>query len=234
MKAIILAGGFGTRISEETDLKPKPMVLIGDKPILWHIMNIYAQQGISKFVIAGGYKFDVIEKWIESINFGDWEVEAIDTGLTTQTGGRIRQCMQAIGNERVSVTYGDGVGNIRISALIKQHEQSGKLATVTAVHPPARFGVIEIANGLVTHFGEKEHTKSDWINGGFFILEPEVLNYIESDYEPFENFPLSRLVASQQLSAYKHEGFWQPMDTLREKIILTELNVGGNPPWLNF
>lgn len=234
MKVIILAGGYGTRISEETDVKPKPMVLIGDKPILWHVMNIYASQGFTDFVIAGGYKFNVIEHWVSSTDFGGWSVTAIDTGLDTQTGGRIRQCMAHIGRERVFVTYGDGVGNVPVSLILEQHIAMGKLATVTAVHPPARFGVVEIEDGLVTHFGEKEHTNVGWINGGFFVLEPSVVDYIHNDSEPFEKFPLPRLVAENQLASYEHEGFWQPMDTLREKNLLSEFMIGGKPPWLEF
>ena len=234
MKVILLAGGFGTRISEETDVKPKPMVLIGDKPILWHVMSIYAEQGFTDFVIAGGYKFNVIDEWVSSTDFGCWSVTALDTGLNTQTAGRIRQCMNHVGNEPVLVTYGDGVGNIPVLRVLEEHNSRGKLATVTAVHPPARFGVIEIENGLVTHFGEKDHTNVGWINGGFFVLQPEVINYIHDDNEPFERDVLPRLVSESQLSSFEHEGFWQPMDTLREKNLLSELVGEGTPPWLNF
>lgn len=234
MKVIILAGGFGTRISEETDVKPKPMVLIGEKPILWHVMSIYAEQGFTDFVIAGGYKFNVIDEWVGSTDFGSWNVTALDTGLNTQTAGRIRQCMEHVGNEPVLVTYGDGVGNIPVLKVLEEHNSRGKLATVTAVHPPARFGVIEIENGLVTHFGEKDHTNVGWINGGFFVLQPEVINYIHDDNEPFERDVLPRLVSESQLSSFEHEGFWQPMDTLREKNLLSELVGEGTPPWLNF
>lgn len=234
MKVILLAGGYGTRISEETDVKPKPMVLVGEQPILWHVMSIYAQQGFTDFVIAGGYKFEVIDDWVRNSNFGDWTVAALDTGLDTQTGGRIRKCMKHIGPERVFVTYGDGVGNVPVAKVLEQHKDSRKLATVTAVHPPARFGVVEIENGLVTHFGEKDHTNVGWINGGFFVLEPEVVNYIHSDDEPFEKYALPRLVADAQLASYEHEGFWQPMDTLREKNLLTEFVTEVKPPWLIF
>lgn len=234
MKVILLAGGYGTRISEETDVKPKPMVLIGEKPILWHVMSIYAAQGFTDFVIAGGYLYEVIDQWVRETDFGDWDVTALNTGLNTQTGGRIRQCMEHIGSERVFVTYGDGVGNVPINNVLEQHVSSGKLATVTAVHPPARFGVVEIENGLVTHFGEKDHTNVGWINGGYFVLEPEVLNYIHNDDEPFEKYALPRLVSEGQLASYEHEGFWQPMDTLREKNLLTELLGNTAPPWLQF
>ena len=234
MKAILLAGGYGTRISEETDVKPKPMVLIGGKPILWHVMNIYAQHGFTDFVIAGGYKFEVINEWVAQTHFSHWNVSAIDTGLETQTGGRIAQCMKHIGHERVFVTYGDGVGNIPIKKVLQHHELQKKLATVTAVRPPARFGVIEIEAGEVTHFGEKDHTNAGWINGGFFILEPEVVEYINDDSEPFEKFALPRLVNEKQLTAYEHEGFWQPMDTLREKNLLEAMVSESLPPWLQF
>jgi glucose-1-phosphate cytidylyltransferase len=234
MKVILLAGGYGTRISEETDVKPKPMVLIGDRPILWHVMTIYAQQGFKDFVIAGGYKYDVIDKWVKSMDFGDWSVQSLDTGLDTQTGGRIRQCMEIVGDEPVFVTYGDGVGNVPIAKVLDLHKSRGLLATVTAVHPPARFGVVEIEDGLVTHFGEKEHTNVGWINGGFFVLEPEVIKYIKDDGEPFEKYSLPRLVAENQLGSYEHEGFWQPMDTLREKNLLEEMIAEAKAPWLQF
>lgn len=234
MKVILLAGGFGTRISEETDVKPKPMVLIGDKPILWHVMSIYAEHGFTDFIIAGGYKFDVIDEWVNSNDFGNWNVSALNTGLNTQTAGRIRQCMEFIGSQPVLVTYGDGVGNIPIKHVLEQHISRGKLATVTAVHPPARFGVIEIEDGLVSHFGEKDHTNVGWINGGFFVLQPEVIKYIHDDNEPFERDVLPRLVAESQLASFEHEGFWQPMDTLREKNLLSELLGDGTPPWLKF
>lgn len=234
MKVILLAGGYGTRISEETDIKPKPMVLIGDKPILWHVMSIFAAHGHTEFVIAGGYKFEVIDQWVKETDFKNWSVSAIDTGLETQTGGRIRQCMEFIGDESVFITYGDGVGNVPINKVLEEHRRKGKLATVTAVHPPARFGVIEIENGLVTHFGEKDHTNVGWINGGFLVVEPEVINYIHDDSEPFEKYALPRLVDVNQLSSFEHEGFWQPMDTLREKNLLIELLNSGTPPWLQF
>lgn len=234
MKVILLAGGYGTRISEETDVKPKPMVLIGGKPILWHVMMIYAQQGFKDFVIAGGYKCEVIDKWVSSTDFGDWKVEVIDTGLDTQTGGRIKQCLDYIGEERVFVTYGDGVGNVNLKNLLDFHLQNGKLATVTAVRPPARFGVLESENGLVTHFGEKNQTDAGWINGGFFVLEPTVKNFITSHLEPFEKSPLVRLVGRRELMAFHHHGFWQPMDTLREKNELEEYAKTITVPWLKF
>ena len=233
MKAILLAGGYGTRISEETDVKPKPMVLISGKPILWHVMSIYAQQGVTDFLIAGGYKFDVIDHWVKSTNFGGWNVEVLDTGLDTQTGGRIKQSLNFIGEERVFVTYGDGVGNVNLKNLLDFHLQSGRLATVTAVRPPARFGVLESENGLVTHFGEKNQTDAGWINGGFFVLESAVKDFIVGDSEPFEKLPLVRLVERKELMAFHHHGFWQPMDTLREKRELEEFAKLPSVPWLN-
>lgn len=231
MKVIILAGGLGTRISEETETKPKPMVLLDDKPIIWHLMNSFATQGVTEFVIATGYLGYVIHEWVDNLK-SDWEITALDTGSTTMTGGRIRQCMEFIGHERVFATYGDGLGNINLKALLGFHQHQGRLATVTAVRPPARFGVLESSNGLVTHFGEKRQADAGWINGGYFILEPEVINYISADIEPFETGALPRLVAASELNAFHHEGYWQPMDTLRERNELAELALSPNPPWI--
>jgi glucose-1-phosphate cytidylyltransferase len=232
LKAIILAGGLGTRISEETETKPKPMVLLDDKPILWHLMNIFAKQGISDFVIATGYKGSVIHDWVQELEV-PWMVKALDTGTNTMTGGRIRQCMEFIGNERVFATYGDGLANINLGKLLSYHIHQGRLATVTAVRPPARFGVLVSSNGLVTHFGEKRQADAGWINGGFFVLEPGIASEIVTDSEPFETGALPRLVEKQELSSYEHQGFWQPMDTLREKNELSLMAQSGNPPWLN-
>ena len=231
MKVIILAGGLGTRISEETSDKPKPMVEIAGKPILWHLMNIFACQGFTEFIIATGFKGHVISDWVQLID-EPWEVTAIDTGLDTQTGGRIRMCMELIPGERVIATYGDGLGNVNLRKLVQFHKKNGLLGTITAVRPPARFGVLESSNGLVTHFGEKNQTDSGWINGGFFVLEPEVSNLIFDLKEPFEIGALPRLVDAQQLSAFHHEGFWQPMDTLREKNELELLARETVPIWL--
>ena len=230
MKVIILAGGLGTRISEETFDKPKPMVLIDDKPILWHLMNIFAQQGFTDFLIAAGYKSQVIVDWVETMNF-EWNVQVLDTGLETQTGGRIKLCMNQFPGERVFATYGDGLANVNLMKLLSFHERHQGLATLTAVHPPARFGVVETNNGLVTHFGEKSQAGSGWINGGFFILEGGVANYVHSISEPFETGAIPRLVQESQLMAYHHEGFWHPMDTLREKQDLGRMLLKGNPPW---
>ena len=231
MKVVILAGGFGTRISEETADKPKPMVPIDGKPILWHIMNIYAKQGLKDFIVATGYKGEVISDWVNSLET-NWNIEAVDTGLETQTGGRIRKCMNLYPGERVLATYGDGVGNINIKHLLAFHESHGKMATLTAVRPPARFGYLDMVNGEVVHFGEKNQSDAGWINGGYFVLESAVSKYITNSSEPFETGALPRLAREGELMAFEHGGFWQPMDTLREKQDLQKLAHEGNPPWL--
>jgi glucose-1-phosphate cytidylyltransferase len=254
MKIAILAGGLGTRISEETDTKPKPMVLIDDKPILWHLMNTFALQGFNEFVLALGYKSEVIKRWlvdlhelegnftveinkqiiekIEKLNSNDWKVTALETGLDSQTGGRVSKILTFLKNERVIVTYGDGLANVNINKLLEFHESHGKLATVTAVRPPARFGYLELEDSTVTHFGEKNQLDTGWINGGFFVLEPEVVNYIDSDTEPFEVGALPRLAKEKNLKAFMHSGFWQPMDTLRERNDLANMAKLNPPPWL--
>jgi glucose-1-phosphate cytidylyltransferase len=232
LKVIILAGGLGTRISEETETKPKPMVLLDNKPIIWHLMNIYATQGYDDFIIATGYKGEVISSWVDSTLNEKWKVRAFDTGINTMTAGRIKKCMELVPGERVMVTYGDGLGNISIKNLLEFHEQKKKLATVTAVRPPARFGVLETENGLVKHFGEKNQADAGWINGGFFVLESHVANMINSDLDLFETKTLPKLVEDDQLAAYNHEGFWQPMDTLREKKLLEELAREKLQPWI--
>ena len=254
MKIAILAGGLGTRISEETDTKPKPMVLIDDKPILWHLMNTFALQGFNEFVLALGYKSEVIKRWlvdlhelegnftveinkqnvekIEKLNSKDWKVTALESGLDSQTGGRVSKILTFLKNERVIVTYGDGLANVNINKLLEFHESHGKLATVTAVRPPARFGYLELEDSTVTHFGEKNQLDTGWINGGFFVLEPEVVNYIDSDTEPFEVGALPRLAKEKNLKAFMHSGFWQPMDTLRERNDLANMAKLNPPPWL--
>jgi glucose-1-phosphate cytidylyltransferase len=254
MKVIILAGGLGTRIAEETEHKPKPMVLIDDKPILWHLMNIFSLQGLNEFTLALGYRSDVIKRWLLDLNDLDgsitidtlkkevehikknsifsWKVTALETGLNTQTGGRIAQCMKAAPGEQVIATYGDGLANISIAKLLAFHKSHGKLATVTAVRPPARFGHLVIEDGRVAHFGEKNQADAGWINGGFFVLEPEVANFVASDMEPFESGALTKLAEANELMAYQHDGFWQPMDTLREKQDLARLAQQPTPPWL--
>jgi glucose-1-phosphate cytidylyltransferase len=231
MKVIILAGGLGTRISEETGDKPKPMVLLDDKPIIWHVMNIYAQQGISDFVIATGHLGGIIHDWVKSLKT-PWNITALNTGEKTLTGGRIRQCLELIGPERCFATYGDGLGNINLKQLLDFHINQGRTATVTAVRPPARFGLLESSNGMVTSFTEKNQAHAGWINGGFFVLESRALKYLKDDMEPFESGALPRMVTDSDLSAYHHSDFWQPMDTLREKQELAKYALTGNPPWL--
>lgn len=252
MKVAILAGGFGTRLAEETEIKPKPMVEIGGKPILWHIMNIYSSFGFKNFLIALGYKGEVIKKYMvdycslcsdltvdmkngevkqnQRTNI-DWTVRLIDTGLKTQTGGRIKRLAPYIGNETFMLTWGDGVSDIDLSALIAFHKSHGRLATMTAVRPPARYGHIELEDKAVKVFSEKPQTGEGWINGAFFVLEPEVFDYIKNDETVWEKEPLEKLSKDGQLMAYQHESFWQCMDTLREKYILEELWKTGNAPW---
>ena len=238
MKVVIIAGGLGTRIAEETEDKPKPMVLINDKPIIWHLLNIFCLQGLSEFIISTGYKSEVIENWVQDnqildSNSNKIKVSIINTGLHTQTGGRISEVMKTLPQEKVIATYGDGLANVSVKKLLNFHNMHGKLATVTAVRPPARFGYMKIKNNEVTHFGEKNQSDEGWINGGFFVLDPKVANYVESINEPFESGALVRLVNQSQLMAYHHEGFWQPMDTLREKRELEKEALLETPPWLN-
>lgn len=252
MKAVILAGGFGTRLSELTGNIPKPMVEIGGKPILWHIMNIYAHYGITEFIIALGYKAEMIKEYF--LNFyafnnditldlatgkttvydgkqPKWRIHLVDTGLFTQTGGRLKRLKEWLGDETFLMTYGDGVSNVNISKLIEFHRTQGKLATVTAVHPPARFGGLVIQDHIVREFTEKNQSKEGWINGGFFVLEPKVIDLIQDDQSVWERVPLEHLSADGQLSAYCHTGFWQPMDTLREYQLLESLWQKGEAPW---
>jgi glucose-1-phosphate cytidylyltransferase len=231
MKTVILAGGLGTRISEETDNKPKPMVLLDENPIIWHLMNVYAKHGFIDFVIAAGYKGEVIFDWAKNLN-SEWDIEVIDTGLETQTGGRIKKCMEKIGPQRIMVTYGDGLGNVNIAKLLEFHDHHGKKAKVTAVRQPARFGQLTLDGNKVTEFGEKQHADGGWINGGFFVIEPQVVEFIKSDLDPFETSALPTLAKQDQLRAFHHEGFWQPMDTLREKNDLSEYAKSGLVPWL--
>lgn len=252
MKVIILAGGFGTRLQEETTVKPKPMVEIGGRPILWHIMNIYATHGYREFIVALGYKGEVIKNYFLdyyylrnslSIHLGngrvdvhdagreDWVVHLIDTGLRTETGGRIKRLAPWIGNETFMMTYGDGVANINIRELVEFHRRHGKLATVTGVRPPSRFGGLSFNGDMVASFVEKPQIGEGWINGGFFVLEPGVLDYIEGDDTIFERDPLERLAQDGQLVAYRHDDFWHCMDTLRDVRLLESLWQEGNAPW---
>ena len=231
MKVIILAGGLGTRLSEETSDKPKPMVLIGEKPMLWHIMNVFVKQGAFEFIIASGYKHEVIEDYVASLE-PSWNVKCEFTGLDSQTGWRIGECLDPLTSEgQVIVTYGDGLGNININKLIEFHERHGKKVTVTAVRPPARFGVLEFENGRVIRFGEKNQSDSGWINGGFFVIDSSFFKFHREKSTSFESDILPQLAAEGELMAYQHHGFWQPMDTLRERNILAELAGTPQPPW---
>lgn len=252
MKAVILAGGFGTRLSEKTQNIPKPMIEIGGKPMLWHIMNIYSHHGINEFIIALGYKAEMVKEYfvnfyafnnditldlvngethIHAGNQPNWKIHLVDTGLNTMTGGRLKRLKEWIGNETFLMTYGDGVSDVNIADLIHHHKTEGKAATVTAVHPAARFGGLSIEKSLVTEFTEKNQSKEGWINGGFFVLEPSVIDLIENDQTVWERTPLETLAAKNELSAYCHNGFWQPMDTLREYHMLENLWESGKAPW---
>jgi len=239
MKVIIIAGGLGTRISEETDDKPKPMVLINGQPILWHLMNIFSLQGFNDFIISTGYKSEVIEDWVGNNKImnslsREMSISILNTGLTTQTGGRISEVMKTLSGESVFATYGDGLANISLKKLLNFHMAHGKLATVSAVRPPARFGYMKIEDNLVSQFGEKNQSDEGWINGGFFVLDSKVSQYVDSLDEPFETGALVRLTNESQLMAFHHEGFWQPMDTLREKRELEKEALQPVPSWLNF
>lgn len=253
MKVVLLAGGFGTRISEESQFKPKPMIDIGGMPILWHIMKLYSHHGFHEFIICAGYKQEVIKGW-----FGDyflhtsditfdfregnkmivhrqhaepWKVTVVDTGLHTMTGGRLKRISKFINKETFLMTYGDGVCNVDIPKLIEQHKSHGRLATLTAVQPEGRFGIMDMDGDFIGSFREKSKNDTGWINGGFMVLEPDVLGYIRDDTVMFEKEPLKRLADDGQLVNYKHYGFWQCMDTLRDKNKLEELWASGKAPW---
>lgn len=252
MKTVILAGGMGTRLAEETDLKPKPMVEIGGHPILWHIMMHYATHGFQEFAIAGGYKSNCIVKYFAdyctlhgnvTLRTGsgrieqhdpheqDWTIHVFNTGLRTQTGGRLKRLTAMVKDETFLMTWGDGVSNVDLTALVKFHRAHGRIATVTAVRPPSRFGHMHFDGDRVVQFSEKPDAAAGWINGAFFVLEPAVLDYIEGDETEWDRGPMVRLAADGQLMAYKHAGFWQCMDTLREKRILQRLWDSGEAPW---
>jgi glucose-1-phosphate cytidylyltransferase len=231
VQVVILAGGFGTRLSEETDLIPKPMVRIGDIPILHHIINFYSGFGHKEFVIALGYKAGVIIDYFEVNKNSELTITLVDTGLETSTGGRIKKLKDILDDEFM-LTYGDGLSNVNINELLDHHRRFGKIATVTAVRPPARFGTIEISNGVVTKFAEKDPQDAGWINGGFFCLNKKVCDYISDFTTSFESEPLNELVEIQELTAYEHQGWWQPMDTLRDKRTLQSIWDKGNAPWL--
>lgn len=251
MKAVILAGGLGTRLSEETIVKPKPMVEIGGKPILWHIMKTYSAHGVNDFVVCLGYKGYVIKEYfanyfmhtsdvtfdmennsmeIHQASAEPWRVTLIDTGDNTMTGGRLKRVSAYVGQDDFCFTYGDGVADVDIGKLIEFHRTQGTLATVTSVQPPGRFGSLSIKHDRVTTFKEKPGD-GGWVNCGFFVLSPRVIDYIDDDSTTWERWPLEKLASEGQLSAYKHEGFWQPMDTLRDKVMLEELWASGKTPW---
>lgn len=252
MKTIILAGGLGTRLAEETVVRPKPMVEIGGRPILWHILNIYAAHGYKDFVIACGYKSEMIKEYfvnyrlqtsdvvvdlasgtIQTTNSRapDWRLAMVDTGVETQTGGRVKRLASWLEGQPFMLTYGDGVANIDIRKLVAFHQAHGKLATISAVRPPSRFGGLVFEGDRIAHFSEKPVVGEGWINGGFMVLEPQVLDYIEGDETIWERSPMERLAADGQLMAFRHEGFWQPMDTIREKHLLEQLWHAGKAPW---
>ena len=252
MKAVILAGGLGTRLSEETHLKPKPMVEVGGKPIIWHIMKIYSSYGINDFVICAGYKGYILKEYFRNyflhmsdVTFDlnldtmtvhekrseDWRVTIVDTGDETMTGGRISRIREYINGERFCMTYGDGVADINILKLVDFHDRSGKKATLTAVQPPGRYGSLVMKESLVTSFQEKPVGDGAWINGGFFVLEPSVFDYIEGDTTIWEREPLELLAKEDELNAFKHRGFWQPMDTLRDKKYLDTKWESGEALW---
>ena len=221
MKVVILAGGLGSRLSEYTKSIPKPMVKIGDKPILVHIMKLYAKHGFKEFIIALGYKGNLIKKYFKKKKF-NWNIKLVDTGLNTMTGGRLKRLKNIIGNQRFLMTYGDGISNINLKKLLRFHIKNNKLVTLAAVRPPARFGAIKLNGNLVNYFKEKSKLDEGWINGGFFVMEPEFLKFIKGDKTFLEREPLEKLSKKNELIAYKHKNFWQCMDTLRDKKILEE------------
>lgn len=252
MRTVILAGGYGTRLSEETGMRPKPMVEIGGKPILWHIMHIYAAQQYKDFIVACGYKSEYIKEYFHNFfirnsdylidlksgslnivnpNGFDWKVGIIDTGLSTMTGGRLLRLKKWLSEGTFMVTYGDSVGDVNIPELVAFHRSHGKLATVTAVRPPARFGALDLEGDRVRTFSEKPQTGEGWINGGFFVFEPSVLDLVEDDGSVLERNVLEQLAVRDELRAYRHQGFWQPMDTIREKQMLESLWESGKAPW---
>ena len=222
MKVILLAGGFGTRLSEYTDVIPKPMVQIGDKPILWHITNLYAKYNYKNFLVALGYKGEIIKKYFSNIS-KDWNINLVETGQNTMTGGRVKRLQKFVGKETCMFTYGDGLADINLDELLAFHKNHGKLVTVTAVRPPARFGAIQINGDQVTSFKEKSYLGEGWINGGFFVIEPDFFNFIEGDNTYLEREPLEKAAHKGELFAYKHNGFWQCMDTKRDRDKLNKI-----------
>ena len=231
MKAVILAGGFGTRISEESHLRPKPMIEIGGKPILWHIIKFYSSYKITDFIICCGYKGEMIKEYFETTNLPSLNIETIDTGLNTMTGGRLKRIQEYI-DDTFCVTYGDGLSDVNLSKLIAFHNQKKSIATLTAIHPPERFGVLQLSGDNVTEFREKHSGDNSWINGGFFVFEPEIFTYLnQGDQTVLEKYPLETLSKQKKLTAFKHNGFWYPMDTLRDKKHLEKLWTSGKAPW---
>lgn len=252
IKVVLLAGGLGTRLAEETAVRPKPMVEIGGRPIIWHLMNIYASAGFDEFVVALGYRQDVVKDYFRalysanhdftvdlstgSVSYKErsrmsWRVHLVDTGLETMTGGRVKRLHEIIGNETFMCTYGDGLASIDVSKVLEFHKAQGRQATITAVRPPARFGVLEIEGDRVVSFAEKPQTSEGWINGGFFVFEPSIFDRIAGDETILEHEPLAGLAGDGELSVFKHDGFWHPMDTLRDKRLLDELWASGSAPW---
>lgn len=231
MQVVILAGGLGTRLSEETDVIPKPMVRIGNLPILHHIMNYYAGFGHTDFVIALGYKAEIIKDYFADLNEINWNISLVDTGLETATGGRIKR-LETLLDDEFMLTYGDGLSNIDLDKLIEHHKKYNRIATVTAVRPPARFGTLQINAGIVTKFAEKDPQDEGWINGGFFCLNKKICSFIQDSQISFESVPLNSLVSIRELTAFEHSGWWHPMDTLRDKRSLESLWQSGKAPWL--
>ena len=253
MKVVLLAGGFGTRISEESYLKPKPMIEIGEKPILWHIMKVYSHYGFNEFIVCAGYKQNVIKEWFANyylhtsdITFDfsrdnhmtvhnnisePWKVTIVDTGLNTMTGGRVKRIQNYIGNDTFMLTYGDGVSDVDVKKILDFHRKKGQIGTLTAVQPEGRFGVLDIENDNVQSFREKSKADSGWINAGFMVLEPEIFKYIEGDNTVFEKTPLETLAKEGELNVYKHKGFWQCMDTMKDKEKLETLWAENRAPW---
>ena len=230
MKCVILAGGYGTRISEESHMKPKPMIEIGGKPILWHIMKIYSVHKINDFVICLGYKGDQIKEYFDRFDFTPWNIQLVDTGEDTMTGGRLKRIQDRI-DDTFCVTYGDGLSDVDINNLISFHKEKKSLATLTAVHPTERFGVLNLSEDYVSEFHEKFSGESSWVNGGFFVFEPEIFDYIQDDATVLERTPLETLAKEQKLTAFKHDGFWYPIDTLRDKNHLENLWSSEKAPW---
>tara|TARA_Y100000590_G_scaffold466434_1_gene641793 strand:+ start:882 stop:1655 length:774 start_codon:yes stop_codon:yes gene_type:complete len=256
MKVVILAGGFGTRLSEETTRKPKPMIKVGSKPIIWHIMKNYSQYGFKEFVVALGYKAELLREYflkykniekniflnfdnkkinqVKEINNEGWKIHLIDTGINTQTGGRLKKLEKMLKNETFMLTYGDGLSNINFDALLKSHKKNKKIATVSAVHPPARFGDIKFEKNTIIRFREKSQIDLGWINGGFMVLEPKVFSMLNKDTDVLEVEVLEKLAKKKKLNGYKHKGFWQCMDTLRDKNLLQNMWKSKKPLWKNW